>query len=88
MSTFKCDCAAETEGKWNDIHSHGCAIFRCGCGKQAYVAPQGDEPTYCTGCCPDHDYEYQRGEGWRCKTCHAEPSMDFYDESDLRIGAG
>jgi hypothetical protein len=83
MSTLPCDCAAATEGKWKDAHSHGCAIFKCSvCGDGAYVAPPGDEPTYCTKHCPDHEYEYERGEGWRCKTCHAEPPLDFY-ESDF-----
>lgn len=81
MSTYPCDCAAATTGKWADIHSHGCAIFKCGvCGEGAYVAPQGDEPTYCTKCCPDHQYEYERGEGRRCVTCHAEPPDDWYAE--------
>lgn len=85
MSTFPCDCAAASEGWWADVHSHGCAIFKCGvCGKGAFVAPNGSEPTYCTECCPDHDYGYERGEGWRCKTCHAEPPTDFYGEEDLR----
>jgi hypothetical protein len=89
VSSFPCDCAATTEGKWAGNHSHGCAIFKCGfCGKTAVVAPQGIEPTYCQDCCPDHDYAYERGEGWRCKTCHGEPPLDFYDESDLRQAEG
>jgi hypothetical protein len=74
MSTHPCDCAAATEGAWTDIHAYGCAIFKCvGCGERAIVSPPGGEPTYCTECCPDHEYEREPGEGWRCKTCFAEP---------------
>ena len=77
MSTYHCDCA----GKLSDAHRHGCAIFKCGtCGEQAYVAPPGDGPTYCTKCCPDHEYEYERGVGRRCVTCFAEPPADWYQQ--------
>lgn len=83
MSTFPCNCAASTDvkSKWFDQHNSECAIFECGaCGGHAYVAPQGNEPTYCTKCCPDHEYQYERGEGWRCLTCYAEPPDDWYQE--------
>ena len=79
MSTFPCDCASETAGKWADIHSSDCAIFKCGvCGEGAFVSPPGEAPTYCVECCPDHEYEYEPGEGKRCKTCNAEPPADYY----------
>lgn len=81
MSSHPCDCAAATEGKWNDCHSHHCAIFKCGtCGEWSTVAPQGAEPTYCPKCCPDHDYQYERGEGKRCAICNAAPPDDWYCE--------
>lgn len=75
MSTLACDCG-------NDHgHRHGCAIFKCSvCGELAPIAPQGSEPTYCEKHCPDHDYQYERGDGWHCVTCHAEPPHDWFDE--------
>lgn len=75
----ECDCAATTDGKWADVHSHGCAIFKCsGCGAAAYVAPSDGSPAFCPEHCPDHIYNYERGEGWRCLTCYAEPPPDWY----------
>jgi hypothetical protein len=83
MSSCPCDCAAPTEGKWADVHASGCAIFKCvECGGGAIVSPP-DGPTYCTECCPDHEYEYEPGEGRRCKTCFAEPPLDYADDSAL-----
>lgn len=76
MSTFPCDCPVATGGQIG--HSHACALFRCACGQVAMGAPDGDAPTYCPNCCPDHEYEYERGEGHRCKTCSAEPPHDWF----------
>lgn len=83
MSTHPCDCASPSDGKWADTHSPHCAIFKCGtCGERAAISPPGDAPTYCAECCPDHEYEYERGEGHRCKTCFAEPADDWFDVVD------
>lgn len=74
MSTFACDCG-EPVG-----HVYGCAMFKCSvCGEQCSVAPKGDDPTYCEKHCPDHQYEYERGEGHRCVTCNAPPPDDWFD---------
>lgn len=78
MSSYPCDCAAPEDGKWADTHSHHCAIFKCGnCGGAAVLSPPVGE-TCCENCCPDHQYEYDRFEGHRCKTCHAEPPLDWF----------
>ena len=57
------------------------------CGQPATVyPPDGDDsPTYCEAHCPDHDYRYERGEGWRCFTCFAEPPHDFFSEEIMRL---
>lgn len=70
----KCDCGHE------DGHRYGCAIFACSvCGEQAAAAPADGGPAFCEQHCPDHDYQYQRGEGHRCVTCFAEPPPDWFD---------
>lgn len=74
MSSYLCDCGAGRGG-----HGGHCAIFKCGtCGAQASISPPEGE-TYCAECCPDHEYEYEPGEGRRCKTCFAEPPLDWYE---------
>lgn len=65
-------------------HAHNCAIFTCSvCGAATSIAPK-DGPAFCEAHCPDHDYQYERGEGHRCVKCNAEPPLDWHDESDLR----
>lgn len=69
-----CEC----EGHW---HTFGCALFTCfKCGGETIIAPQIG-PAYCPDCCPDHDYQYERGEGHRCVVCFDEPPPDYFDES-------
>jgi hypothetical protein len=58
--------------------------FRCKvCGVDCDVAPSDGSGAICPAHCEDHDYEYERGEGHRCKHCNAEPPDDwFYDGAD------
>lgn len=70
----QCDCG-QPYG-----HRHGCAIFKCSvCGEQCTVAPQ-DGPAFCEQHCPEHDYQYEPGEGPRCVICFAEPPADYYED--------
>ena len=81
MASYPCDCASPSQEMWTVNHTSRCAIFKCGtCGNTAAVSPPSDDdPTFCQECCPDHEYEYERGEGHRCKTCNAEPPLDWFD---------
>lgn len=54
--------------------------FQCQvCGGPTIVAPDSG-PAYCEEHCPDHIYEYVRGEGHRCITCHAEPPVGWWED--------
>ncbi len=56
--------------------------FKCGkCGGSTIIEPQ-DGPGVCESCCEDHDYLYERYEGYRCVHCHGEPPPDWYDGLD------
>lgn len=71
---MKCDCGNQVG------HAHNCALFTCaGCGGPTSIGPGDDGPAYCADCCPDHNYEYERGVGHRCQSCDAEPPIDWFD---------
>lgn len=56
-------------------------MFACKvCGVECTVSP-GPGQAVCEAHCEDHDYGYERGEGHRCKHCHAEPPHDWFDEN-------
>jgi hypothetical protein len=50
------------------------------CGTLCFVYPSDGTQGVCPEHCPDHEYEYERGERRHmCKTCGAEPPMDWFD---------
>jgi hypothetical protein len=54
----------------------------CKCGTNTKVLSYPKKgPVYCPDCCPEHDYKYERYEGWTCTTCGAEPPPDWFDVS-------
>ncbi|UYZ08572.1 hypothetical protein CFBP5507_06105 [Agrobacterium salinitolerans] len=54
--------------------------FHCReCHAPTPIAAADGSPLWCEECCPDHEYEYQRGEGNRCIHCNAEPPDDWYE---------
>lgn len=55
------------------------AMFGCKvCGEICAVSP-GNGQAVCEKHCEDHDYEYDRWDGHRCKHCFAEPPADWFD---------
>ena len=50
------------------------------CGDPVTIVKAGETDGFCEKHCPDHIYEYVRGEGHRCTTCHAQPPEDYFDE--------
>lgn len=52
----------------------GCKV----CGEICAVSP-GNGQAVCEKHCEDHDYEYDRWDGHRCKHCFAEPPADWFD---------
>jgi hypothetical protein len=56
------------------------AMFGCKvCGEICDVSP-GEGLAVCPAHCEDHDYEYEPGDGHRCKHCFAERPADWGDE--------
>jgi hypothetical protein len=75
-----CDCGKSFVGG----HAPRCSLFTCAvCGGPTVIAPE-EGPAYCYEHCPDHDYHYERSEGWRCLECHAEPPPDWFDFDDVQ----
>jgi len=63
------------------IGEAGAGLFKCKvCGVDCPITPADRSGAYCPKHCPDHDYQYQRGEGHRCVTCHAPAPEDWFDE--------
>ena len=52
------------------------------CKGPTAIAPAGGELGVCAEHCEDHSYEYERGTGWRCVHCDAEPPADWFDFDD------
>jgi hypothetical protein len=53
--------------------------FRCKvCDKETIIAPADGSEAVCPDHCEDHFYEYERGEGWMCKHCGAQPPHDWW----------
>jgi hypothetical protein len=48
------------------------------CGAPTALAPPEGRGV-CSKHCEDHDYQYERGEGWMCTHCGIQPPADFYD---------
>lgn len=46
------------------------------CGVECPIAPADGSGAACEAHCPDHDYEYQRGEGHHCIHCFKERPND------------
>ncbi len=53
----------------------------CKCGTLCFVYPPDGSQGVCPDHCPEHDYEFEDGCGWTCKTCGVEPPNDWFDES-------
>ena len=63
----------EARGMADDFHCKVCRKEIDGC------APDGS-PLWCEDCCPDHEYEYDRGrQGHFCKRCDQQAPYDWYD---------
>jgi len=55
------------------------------CGELVLIYDgQHPEEAVCPEHCPDHEYEYERGDRKHyCKTCGQEPPPDFYRDDNL-----
>lgn len=54
--------------------------FHCReCRAPTHIAAADGSALWCSECCPEHEYEYERSEGHRCIHCHAEPPDDWYE---------
>ena len=57
--------------------------FRCAkCAAPLDGASTDGTPPYCEGCCPEHDFRFDKYDGYRCAHCFAQPDDDWYDHAE------
>lgn len=76
---FECDV-----GVCPDCQGRGCEqlerqreLFACRVCRAECPVSAGVGQAVCEEHCEDHDYEYQRSEGWHCKHCFAPRPHDW-----------
>lgn len=50
------------------------------CGSNEVICYRDPNEAVCPDHCPDHEWEYERGERrWECKTCGVPAPPEFYE---------